>query len=496
MSAFMPPAYLLGGHHPPPPPPLPPVGGHNNSSNSSIASPATSPISSGSLTKPKRWGSPPINMAGQFINPATGKKRVQCSLCFKTFCDKGALKIHFSAVHLREMHKCTVEGCNMVFSSRRSRNRHSANPNPKLHSPHIRRKISPHDGRTAQQFPVFSLSPAGLIPTNFPGLMPPTAGGVPYPPHPAAMFGEYATHTGNFQHMFAAGQERLVGTTRHAGSTGSVSSDAEEDDGYILDVHTTNSNASHSDVDDYCREVDEEMEVMTTTTTVKMHHEELEEDDDDCDDKRYISVCNEDEPACTIKTEIGISHSSEDSNEPLDFSLHKRSDNERISSPVNMSMSSSSQDDRKSPSVNQNGSMKLTGSFSVDCLLGKRKRLDSVVEMSQGSTSTLLDLSTLQSKKHHVENTSSSSALDAPISAEEQHLLLLQNQMFAAAAAAAAAAKQSADTEAMDTPMLDDGSAAAPPPMWNILSEVYRSMLMNNNLKAQYSELSTNAISV
>jgi hypothetical protein len=31
------------------------------------------------------------------------------------------------------MHKCTVESCNMVFSSRRSRNRHSANPNPKLH---------------------------------------------------------------------------------------------------------------------------------------------------------------------------------------------------------------------------------------------------------------------------------------------------------------------------------------------------------------------------
>ena len=79
-----------------------------------------------------------------------GKRRVQCAVCLKTFCDKGALKIHFSAVHLREMHKCTVQGCNMMFSSRRSRNRHSANPNPKLHSPHLRRKISPHDGRTAQ----------------------------------------------------------------------------------------------------------------------------------------------------------------------------------------------------------------------------------------------------------------------------------------------------------------------------------------------------------
>ena len=39
-----------------------------------------------------------------------GKKRAQCNVCLKTFCDRGALKIHFSAVHLREMHKCNVEG--------------------------------------------------------------------------------------------------------------------------------------------------------------------------------------------------------------------------------------------------------------------------------------------------------------------------------------------------------------------------------------------------
>ena len=85
-----------------------------------------------------------------FVNPTTGKKRVQCNVCLKTFCDKGALKIHFSAVHLREMHKCTVPGCNMMFSSRRSRNRHSANPNPKLHTPQVKRRISAHDGRTHQ----------------------------------------------------------------------------------------------------------------------------------------------------------------------------------------------------------------------------------------------------------------------------------------------------------------------------------------------------------
>lgn len=100
----------------------------------------------------RRWN--PNLLATLSTNPATGKKRVQCSVCYKTFCDKGALKIHYSAVHLREMHKCTVEGCNMMFSSRRSRNRHSANPNPKLHSPNYRRKINPHDGRAANPYPI------------------------------------------------------------------------------------------------------------------------------------------------------------------------------------------------------------------------------------------------------------------------------------------------------------------------------------------------------
>ena len=121
-----------------------------------------------------------------FVNPATGKKRVQCNVCLKTFCDKGALKIHFSAVHLREMHKCSVPGCNMMFSSRRSRNRHSANPNPKLHTPHIRRKISPHDGRT-HQGPIIPFAGMPHKPpiSQHPGLgghLPPHA--LPGPPGP------------------------------------------------------------------------------------------------------------------------------------------------------------------------------------------------------------------------------------------------------------------------------------------------------------------------
>ncbi|KAH3840152.1 zinc finger protein basonuclin-2-like [Dreissena polymorpha] len=88
----------------------------------------------------KRNWIPDSTFGSSMIGP-NGKKRVLCSACNKTFCDKGALKIHYSAVHLKEMHKCSVEGCTMMFSSRRSRNRHSANPNPKLHMPQKRPKI-------------------------------------------------------------------------------------------------------------------------------------------------------------------------------------------------------------------------------------------------------------------------------------------------------------------------------------------------------------------
>ena len=60
-------------------------------------------------------------------------KQVKCNTCSKWFYDKGTWKIHFGAVHLKVKYKCTVEGCNMAFSSLRSRNRHSANPSPRIH---------------------------------------------------------------------------------------------------------------------------------------------------------------------------------------------------------------------------------------------------------------------------------------------------------------------------------------------------------------------------
>ncbi|KAL3867506.1 hypothetical protein ACJMK2_044706 [Sinanodonta woodiana] len=115
----------------------------------------------------KRQWMPNASFGTSFMGP-NGKKRVLCSACNKTFCDKGALKIHYSAVHLKEMHKCTVEGCNMMFSSRRSRNRHSANPNPKLHMPQKRAKLPDgasivDDGTGQPQRNLGSTSPSMII---------------------------------------------------------------------------------------------------------------------------------------------------------------------------------------------------------------------------------------------------------------------------------------------------------------------------------------------
>lgn len=111
----------------------------------------------------KRHWQPNPQFGSTLISPS-GKKRVLCTACNKTFCDKGALKIHYSAVHLKEMHKCTVEGCNMMFSSRRSRNRHSANPNPKLHMPNQKRKLP--DGATLVDDKGHPLSLATSVCTN------------------------------------------------------------------------------------------------------------------------------------------------------------------------------------------------------------------------------------------------------------------------------------------------------------------------------------------
>uniref|UniRef100_A0A087Y231 Basonuclin zinc finger protein 2 n=1 Tax=Poecilia formosa TaxID=48698 RepID=A0A087Y231_POEFO len=98
----------------------------NNCASPISPTPSTHPSFSSKMHRIRRMG-------------ATSRKgRVCCNACGKTFYDKGTLKIHYNAVHLKIKHRCTIEGCNMVFSSLRSRNRHSANPNPRLHMPMLR----------------------------------------------------------------------------------------------------------------------------------------------------------------------------------------------------------------------------------------------------------------------------------------------------------------------------------------------------------------------
>ncbi|XP_026111408.1 zinc finger protein basonuclin-2-like isoform X2 [Carassius auratus] len=102
----------------------------NVSGNSSPSTPCTP-----SITSEIAHMSPENKVRCGEKSGSLKKGRVFCSACEKTFYDKGTLKIHYNAVHLKIKHKCTIEGCNMVFSSLRSRNRHSANPNPRLHMP-------------------------------------------------------------------------------------------------------------------------------------------------------------------------------------------------------------------------------------------------------------------------------------------------------------------------------------------------------------------------
>ncbi|XP_074863029.1 zinc finger protein basonuclin-1 [Carettochelys insculpta] len=114
---------------------------HMNSPDGTTKTEDDAPLSDSSshntVTKLERTPVSPENKVKSSEKNGIGprKGRVFCTACEKTFYDKGTLKIHYNAVHLKIKHKCTIEGCNMVFSSLRSRNRHSANPNPRLHMP-------------------------------------------------------------------------------------------------------------------------------------------------------------------------------------------------------------------------------------------------------------------------------------------------------------------------------------------------------------------------
>lgn len=257
--------------------------------------------------KRHQWGAAhnmPPNLGTPFINPTTGKKRVQCNVCLKTFCDKGALKIHFSAVHLREMHQCTVKGCSMMFSSRRSRNRHSANPNPKLHSPHLRRKISPHDGRSSMAHALvlppqvgLPVPPSGLnhLPFgSFPLLTPP-----PDLRSPASLCGLDFKHLDPSQNVRSY-EEALQQRVSNASSGTSLAFST-------TTATTTMSKGSTSSISI--------SGVSPSSQTAGM----MEDDDDDENDDGGIVVVAEDE--CNLPTRLSL---HDDDDQPADFSLAGR----------------------------------------------------------------------------------------------------------------------------------------------------------------------------
>ncbi|MGH0166726.1 UNVERIFIED_CONTAM: hypothetical protein FKN15_051267 [Acipenser sinensis] len=72
---------------------------------------------------------------------STSNDGIMCNICHKMYSNKGTLRVHYKTVHLREMHKCKVPGCNMMFSSVRSRNRHSQNPNLHKNVPFASRTV-------------------------------------------------------------------------------------------------------------------------------------------------------------------------------------------------------------------------------------------------------------------------------------------------------------------------------------------------------------------
>ena len=59
----------------------------------------------------------------------------QCHICQEQFRDNLVLKEHFEKVHPKEMYHCTIAGCDKIFSTRKSRNRHSQNDNLHKHLP-------------------------------------------------------------------------------------------------------------------------------------------------------------------------------------------------------------------------------------------------------------------------------------------------------------------------------------------------------------------------
>ena len=61
--------------------------------------------------------------------PVDKENPLRCIECGTEFPNHFAVKTHYQDVHLKQLHKCTIDGCNAGFPSKRSRDRHSSNLN-------------------------------------------------------------------------------------------------------------------------------------------------------------------------------------------------------------------------------------------------------------------------------------------------------------------------------------------------------------------------------
>ncbi|KAJ8368068.1 hypothetical protein SKAU_G00080960 [Synaphobranchus kaupii] len=138
-----------------------------------------------------RGEAPPRESSGLLSSSAPGgvasNGGILCNICHKMYSNKGTLRVHYKTVHLREMHKCKVPGCNMMFSSVRSRNRHSQNPNLHKNVPFATMAANQR-GEVALQCPPAAVSHKRSPPPN-PGTMAPNtarAANISRPPRDSA----------------------------------------------------------------------------------------------------------------------------------------------------------------------------------------------------------------------------------------------------------------------------------------------------------------------
>lgn len=101
--------------------------GHSSSWDSDVGSEEELPLEDSDENESCDGLNSSVAGLGQQVNSSSTP--ITCHICQKVYSNKGTFRAHYKTVHLRLLHKCKVPGCDTTFSSVRSRNRHSQNPN-------------------------------------------------------------------------------------------------------------------------------------------------------------------------------------------------------------------------------------------------------------------------------------------------------------------------------------------------------------------------------